>query len=80
MDLERGDAGERSGGGPDLGGEVGQRDEVVADEGGRGGEAGAGELDAVALVAGEANDDSLLLLEDLSHQCLCACERTLRRL
>ena len=54
--LEGGDAGQRAGGGPDLGGEVGQRGEVVAEHRAGAREPVAGELHAVAGVAGEADD------------------------
>ena len=53
VDLEARDARERAGWRADLGREVGERREVVARERGRLGELGAGQLDAVAGVAGE---------------------------
>ena len=56
-------AGQRAGRRADLGREVGQRADVVAEDGGGPGELGAGELHAVAGIAGEADGDSLELLE-----------------
>ena len=56
-DLEAGDAGQGAGGGADLGREVGERREVVADQRRGVGELGPGQLHAVAGVAGEADDD-----------------------
>ena len=47
---------------PDLGREVGQRDQVVADQGGRRGEAVAGEPHAIPRVAREVDDNPLLFL------------------
>ena len=67
VDLEGRDAGQGAGGGADLGREVGERDEVVADQRGGRGEAVAGELHAVARIAGEADDDPLLFLDCLCH-------------
>ena len=55
MDLVAADAGQRAGGGADLGGEIGQRADVVADHRGGVGELRAGELHPVAAVTGEAN-------------------------
>ena len=62
VDLEAGDAGEGAGRGADLGGEVGQRADVVAEDGRGVGELRAGQLHAVAGVAGEADGrfDSVL--------------------
>ena len=57
--LEAGDAGHGAGGSPDLGGEVRQRRQVVAERRGLLGEPVAGELHAVAGVAGEPNDDAV---------------------
>ncbi len=57
VDLEAGDAVGGAGGRPDLRREVGEGREVVAHQGGRGGELVAGQLHAVAGVAGEADDD-----------------------
>ena len=65
VDLERRDAGQGPRRRPDLGREVGQRHQVVADQGGRRGEAVAGELYAVARIAREADDNPLLFLENL---------------
>src|SRR5207249_2985598 len=56
LDLIAGDAGGGAGGGADLGGKVGEGGEVVAVQRGLAGELGAGELHAVARVAGEADD------------------------
>ena len=56
VDLEGGDAGQGAGRGPDLGREVRQRGQVVAEQGGRVGEAVPGELHPIAGVAGEADD------------------------
>ena len=61
------DAGQGAGGGPDLGREVGQRRQVVAERRGLGGEPVTGELHAVAGVAGEADDHPVELLHDLCH-------------
>ena len=60
-----GDARQRAGRRADLGGEVGQRREVVPEDGGLAREAVAGQLHAVAGVAGEADDDPLELLDRL---------------
>ena len=57
VDLERRDAGERAGRGTDLGRVVGQRREVVAEDGGDAGESVAGQLHAIAGVTREADDD-----------------------
>ena len=62
MDLERRDARQGAGRSPDLGREVGQRHQVVADQSGGCSEAVAGELYAVARVAGKADDDPFLFL------------------
>ena len=59
VDLEGGDAARGAGRGADLGREVRQRREVVADVGGGGGEAVADELHTVARVPGEPDDDGL---------------------
>ena len=63
VDLERRDAREGPGRSTDLGREVGQRHQVVADQGGLGGEPVAGELNAVARVARKADDYALLLFD-----------------
>ena len=55
------------GGRPDLGREVGQRRQVVAERRGLGGEPVTGELHAVAGVAGEADDHPVELLDLLGH-------------
>src|SRR5205085_10054645 len=54
VELEAGDAGQASGGGANLGGEVGQGRDVVPDDGRRVCELRARELHAVAGVSGEA--------------------------
>ena len=56
-DLETGNARQRAGRRPDLGREVGQRGQIVADQRRRVRELGAGELHAVARITGEADDD-----------------------
>ena len=61
-DLEGRDAGQGAGRGADLGREVRQRGQVVAEQRAGAGEAVAGELHAVAGVAGEADDDPVELL------------------
>ena len=66
VDLEARDAGQRAGGRADLGGEVGQRRDVVAEQRRLGGELRAGELHAVAGVAGETDDDLRELLDRLA--------------
>jgi hypothetical protein len=53
VDLEAGDAGQRAGGRADLGREVGQRREVVSDEGRLAREPAACQLHPVAGVPGE---------------------------
>ena len=65
VDLEGGHAVRGAGRRADLGREVGQRGQVVADHGGRVGEAAAGELHAITGVAGKADDYAILLLEVL---------------
>ena len=67
VELEAGDARQRAGGRADLGGEVGQRREVVAEQRRLAGEAAAGQLHAVAGVAGEADGHLLELLDLLGH-------------
>ena len=70
--LEGRDARQGPLGRPDLGGEVGQRDQVVAEGGGLLGEAVAGELHAVTGVAGEPDDDAVQLLDllgGMAHLC-----------
>ena len=62
-DLEAGHAGQRAGRRADLGREVGQRADVVAEDGGRPRELRAGQLHAVAGIAGESDRDSLELLD-----------------
>ena len=57
------DARQRARRGADLGREVRQRADVVAEDRGRPGELGAGELHAVAGIAGEADRDPLELLD-----------------
>ena len=60
-----GHAGQRAGGRPDLRGEVGQRHEIVSEDGGLAREPVAGQLHAVAGVPGEANHDPVELLDGL---------------
>ena len=62
VDLERADAGQRACRGPDLGGEVGQRRQVVAEQRAGAREPVTGELHAVTRVAREADDDLVQLL------------------
>ena len=62
-DLEAGDAGQGARRSADLGREVGQRADVVAEDGGGAGELRAGQLHAVAGVAGEPDRDPIELLE-----------------
>ena len=59
IDLEGGDAEGRALRRADLGREIGEGGEVVAGERGRQSELAAGELHAVAGIAGEADDDRL---------------------
>ena len=59
VDLERRDAGQRAGRGPDLGGELRQGGQIVAEQGAGRGEPVAGELHAVAGVAREAQHDAV---------------------
>ena len=72
VELEAGDARQRAGGRADLGGEVGQRRDVVAEQRGLGRELRAGELHAVAGVAREADDDLGELLDRLAAHVLRA--------
>ena len=69
--------GQRALGGADLGGEVGQRDQVVAEHGGLLGEPVTGQLHAVAGVAGEPDDDAVELLDLLCHGVVTSCLTTL---
>ena len=62
VELEARDAEQAAGRSADLGGEVRERRDVVAGLGGGLRELGAGELHAVARVAGEADDDSVQML------------------
>jgi hypothetical protein len=66
VELEAGDAGQAAGGRANLGREVGQGRDVVADDGRGVRKLRAGELHAVAGVAGEADGDGL----DLFDLCL----------
>ena len=59
VDLERRHPGQGPGRGPDLGREVGEGGQVVPEQGRGGGEAVAGQLHAVAGVAGEPDDDAV---------------------
>ena len=67
VDLEAGDAGQRAGRRANLGREVGQCRKVVAEERGLARESAAGQLHAVAGIAGEPDDDVLQLLDGLGH-------------
>jgi hypothetical protein len=70
VDLEGGHAVRRSGGRADLGGEVRQRREIVADHRGGVGETAPRELHAVTGVARKPHDDAVNLLESLVfHYC-----------
>ena len=60
IDLEGGDAERRALRRADFGGEIGEGRKVVAGERGRQGELAAGQLHAVAAVAGEADDHRFL--------------------
>src|SRR5207302_1734871 len=63
VDLVAGNAGERAGGSPDLGREVRQRADVVAEDRRRVGELSAGELHTVAGVTAEADGNVVNLLD-----------------
>ena len=65
--LEAGDTGQGAGGRADLGREVRQGRDVVAELGGLGGEPVAGELHAVAGVSGETDDHPIQLSDLLGH-------------
>jgi len=65
--LEAGDTGKRPGGRADLGGKVGERREIVADEGRLRGETAARQLHPVAGVAGEPDHDGFELLDGFRH-------------
>ena len=74
VDLEGRHAGDGAGGSPDLGREVGQGGQVVAEQRRRAGEPVAGELHAVAGVAGEADDHPVdrlgwLVLDRVDSRC-----------
>ena len=62
-DLEARDPGQRAGRRPDLRREVGQGADVVAEDRGRPGELGPGQLHPVAGIAGEADGDALQFLD-----------------
>ena len=66
VELEARDARQRAGRRADLGGEVGQRRDVVAEQRRLGRELRAGELHPVAGVAREADDDLGELLDGLA--------------
>jgi hypothetical protein len=68
VDLETGDARQRTGRSADLGWEVGQRREVVAEQRRLAREAAPGQLHAVPGVAGEADDHLFQLLDGLGHR------------
>ena len=78
-DLEARHAGQRAGRRPDLGREVGQRADVVAEDGGGPRELRPGQLHPVAGVAGEADRDPLELL-DLGLRLLGGASRAFRLL
>ena len=59
VDLEGRDAVDRPGRGPDLGGEVGHRRQVVAERGANGGESITGQLHSVAGVTSESDDEMI---------------------
>jgi hypothetical protein len=65
VDLEARDARQRAGRRTNLGREVGERHEVVAEDGSLAREAVAGELHAVAGIASEADHDPFELLDGL---------------
>ena len=67
MDLEGRDPSQRPGRGPDLGREIGERGQVVAEHRSGVGEPAAGELHPVAGVAREPDDDSLAFFDRLAH-------------
>jgi hypothetical protein len=67
VDLERRDTRKGALGGPDLGGEVGQCRQVVAERRRLLGEPVAGELHAVARVTGEPDDHPVDLLDLFGH-------------
>ena len=67
VDLERGDAGERARRRTNLGREVRQRRQVVAQRRGRVSEPAPRQLHSVARIAREPNDDPLALLNRLTH-------------
>jgi hypothetical protein len=69
VELEPRDPEQRASGSADLGREVGEGRDVVAGLGRGLGELGAGELHAVARIAGEADDDAVELL-GLGHDFL----------
>ena len=66
VDLEAGDASQSTDRGANLGGEVGQGADVVAEDGRGVGELGAGELHAVAGVAAQADGRRLSFLQGLA--------------
>jgi hypothetical protein len=65
MDLECRDAGEGAGRSANLSREVRKGYEVVSDQGCRGRETVTGQLNPIARVAGEPNDDPLFLFNGL---------------
>ena len=65
MQLEAADPGQRPGGSANLGGEVGQGAQVVASQRRLVGELRAGDLHAVAGIAGEADDDGVRVLRPI---------------
>ena len=76
LDLEAGDAGQRAGGRADLGREVGERREVVAEDGGLAREPGSRELHPVAGIAREPDHHSVQLFDHFRHALLGIAQTT----
>ncbi len=72
-ELKAADAGERAGGGANFGREVGERADVVAEDGRGVRELGARQLHAVAAVAAEADDYGFQRFGFLPVQTLWGC-------
>ena len=68
VDLEAGHAGQRPCGGANLGREVRERGEIVAEQSGLAREAVTGELHTVTRVTREADDHSIDVLDGLGHR------------
>ncbi len=68
VDLEAGHSGQRARGGANLGREVRERGEVVAEQSGLAREAVARELHTVTRVTREADDHSIDVLDGLGHR------------